>query len=258
MGSFAYLGFDGTYIYLNFASFNAAVNGSCGLQTHWDCETITKVGTLGLAGYPSLAYIGNLPVIAYRDTAGRLNYAARVGSGIGNCPLSNQWQCNEIDRNSLVAGGISFLYTTTRSAAAYYDSVTHYMIVANDTSGSCDWTCTYIEDVGAQTTDTHGIAIAIRNGKYLVAYTYRKSPSNTILKVAYPDANGNCGPYIGGVHSWRCEVLDDGGGTQNVGKFISMAVSASNVVYIAYSNDTNQTLKLAYLDNNFFIPLVKR
>jgi hypothetical protein len=262
LGGMAYLGYDGVHskIFLNFASYHAlTTSATCGQPSHWDCEVIAQAATAGLSGSPSLVYWGRIPMIAYRDSQyGRLFYAARAGLGTGNCAFSNQWTCNEVDHNSTVAGGVSFTFDQYHGAIAYYDSNTHYMIVATDAPGVCDWTCTYIEDVGAQTNGNHEIAIAVRNGKYLVAYTYRKSPSNTILKVAYPDPNGNCGPIDAGKKTWRCEVVDDGGGTKNVGNFISMGVTPSNVVYIAYSNDTDGTLKLAYQYTSLFMPVARK
>jgi hypothetical protein len=261
-GSFAYLGIDsGAKVYVNFASYTASLNNSCGSYTFWSCETVAQVSGIRFSGYPSLAYWGYLPLIAYRGSDGRLYFAARTASGTGSCPYSAQWECTLVDKISAVVGGISFDFRPTDSAIAYYDSTTHYMVVASGTTGVCNWTCSYIENVGAQddsSNDGNEIAIAFRNGKYLVAYTDRKNPNNTILKVAYPDPNGNCGPVLGGKPSWRCEVVDDGGGTKSVGKFISMGVTPSNVVYIAYSNDTDGTLKLAYQDLNLFLPIARK
>ena len=261
VGSFLFVSYSGGKSYLNYASYDSQYGGTCGpSNNHWDCEIISQTYLTGFWQHPSLAYIGYMPAIAYRDsTSGQLYFAARINTGSGNCTFSNLWQCDAIDINSTAAGGIAFLGDPQYPAVAYYDANTQYLMLADGHKGPCNWTCIYIEDVGAQVNDNNDIALAMRNGKYLIAYTYRVSPSNTILKVAYPDPNGNCGPFAaGGNQTWRCEVVDDGGVTKNVGKFLSMGVTSSNVVYIAYSNDTDQTLKLAYLYNNLFIPLVKK
>ena len=256
--SFAYIGMDNAINFIiNFASYNPASGGNCGMLNHWDCETIALGSAIGLSGYPSLGYWGSIPEIAYRDPVGRPYFAVRIGGGLGDCPYSLNWLCLEVDHNSFAAGGLAYVSNPPQGAMAYYDGNTHYMVVAIGTTGICGWTCNYIEDVGAQQTDANGIAIAMRNGKYIVAYTSHKS-ANTILKVAYQDPNGNCGPVVGLSRSWRCEVVDDGGGIQSVGQFISMSVSSSGVVYIAYSNDTDKTLKLAYRMNNLFLPLARK
>ncbi len=261
--SFAYLGFDGINFYLNYAYYNPASLGTCGMSNHWDCEKISKVSMAGLGASPSLTYSYNFPMIAYRDSVyGYLYNAGRIGSNLGNCPYSSNWQCNLVDKNTVVAGGVSLISNYPSAGAAYYDaSPLHpYLIVADGKSGNCGWTCMYIENVGAQSSDDAQTGIGLRSGKYIAAYTDRKNPNNTLLKVAYPDPDGNCGPPdpVTTRRTWRCEVVDNGGGTKNVGRFLSMRVTSGGVVYIAYSNDTDHTLKLAYRYPQVYIPLIRR
>jgi len=261
--SFAYLGFDGINFYLNFAYYNPLSSGTCGMANHWDCEKISKVYPVGLGTSPSLAYAYNFAMIAYRDSVyGHPYVAGRVASNLGNCPFSANWQCNLVDMNTVVAGGVSLVSNYPSAGAAYYDaSPLHpYFIVADGKSGNCGWTCMYIENVGAQPNDDAQTAIAMRSGKYIAAYTDRRVPNNTLLKIAYQDPDGNCGPINPAttLRTWRCEVVDNGGGSKNVGRFLSMRVTSGGVVYIAYSNDTDHTLKLAYRFPQVYIPLMRR
>jgi hypothetical protein len=46
--------------------------------------------------------------------------------------------------------------------------------------------------------------------------------------------------------------------TKNVGRFNSLAVTPSNVAYIAYTNDTDTQVKLAAYFNNVYLPLLIR
>jgi hypothetical protein len=249
VASFAYVAYGGANSYLRYAFYNPTGVSTCGLANHWDCETVAKVDIRGLNSV-SLAYINNLAVIAYRDSAlGRLYTAVRAGVGNGTC-LSSLWQCKIVDSNSQVSGTPSIaIDSASRAAIAYYDYYTRYMVVADDAKGGCGWTCTYIENVNAQQSDNAAIAIAPFNGKYIVAYTDRTNSNNTVLKVAYPDTSraANCNYNATSKrYGWRCEVVDDGGGTKKVGQFLSMDVTTSGAVYIAYSDDSEGTIKLAY------------
>ncbi len=258
--SFAFQGMD-TNIknYVNYAVYNPSGLSTCGTANHWDCETIAQSSTAGLAGYPALAYLGGLAMIAYRDAQyGQPYFATRVGFGGTNCPYSSLWSCNLVDRDSVVSGGLAFaVFDMTNSAMAYYDSYSHYVVVATAKTGVCGWTCNYLENVGAQANDNQTIALIYRrNGTPVIAYTDRKTAHHP-LKIAYPMSGGNCGTIVDGKRTWWCEVVDDGG-TKDVGNFVALAESASGMLYIAYSNDTDQTLQLAYRNNQAFIPVVRR
>ena len=78
--------------------------------------------------------------------------------------------------------------------------------------------------------------------------------------MAYQSPDGNCGPLdpATNLRFWRCEVVDNGGGSKNVGRFISMGVTTGGVVYIAYSNDTDHTLNLAYRYPQVYLPIIRR
>lgn len=253
VASFAYVAFDGISSYLRFAHYNPRGASTCGLANQWDCETVAKVDGHGLSS-ASLAYMNDLAVIAYRDSVyGRLYTAVRTGFGNGTC-MSSQWECKIVDSNSQVSGTPSVgAYSTSKVGIAYYDFYNHYMMVADATTGVCGWTCIYVESVNAKQNDNAAIAIALLNGQYIVAYTDRTNSNNTVLKVAYPysgragDRAANCN-YDGIKKSfgWHCEVIDDGGGTKKVGQSISMGVTTAGAVYIAYSNDSDRTIKLAY------------
>ncbi len=249
VASFAYVAFDGFHTYLRFAYYNPRSLGTCGLSNQWDCETVAKVDGTGLNA-ASLAYMNDLAMIVYRDSVnGRLYTAVRTGIGDGTC-LSSNWTCLIVDKNSKVSGTPTIgIYSTSKVGVAYYDFSNHYMMVADSITGSCGWTCTYVENVNAQQNDHAGIAIALLDGKYIVAYTDRTKTNNTVLKVAYPDSGraANCNyNALTKTFGWRCEVVDDGGGTKKVGQVISMSVTKAGVVYIAYSNDSDGTIKLAY------------
>ena len=237
-------------LYLNYAHYNptSPSHGTCGQSNYWDCDfKIAKVFGSGL-GAASLGYINNLPMIAYRDALnGQLYSAIWSNTGTDNC-LNGNWHCAIVDANARVAGTpYLFITSASKAAIAYYDHHSKKLFVAEDKAGLCGWACAAIENVNAQPLDDYSVALAQRGGQTIVAYTNRTLPNNTILKVAYPDlTTGNCGPTVGGKPTWRCEVVDDGGGTKSVGKYLAMGVTAANGVYIAYSNDTDGGIKLAY------------
>jgi hypothetical protein len=239
--SFAYSGMYLGHPFINFAQYGTTVTSTCGTVSLWNCEIISQLAPSAVLSTAGLAYVGGTPFIAYRDSAyNQLYLAARIGFG-GDCPNNKvAWVCKMVDQSAAVSGSISMVANGGNVAISYYDSNTHRMVVAESQN---NWSYHYLEDVGAQSNDNAGIAIGMLHGNYIVAYTDRKNQSNTILKVAYPDPNGNCGP----LSTWRCEVVDEGGGTINVGNYLSMAISAAGKVYIAYSNDSHGGVRLASL-----------
>ncbi len=67
--------------------------------------------------------------------------------------------------------------------------------------------------------------------------------TNEDLRLAkYVGSGGNCGPG----NSWSCEIVDDGGGTDNVGMYSSLAFDPlSGWPGIAYYDSTNYGIKYA-------------
>jgi hypothetical protein len=219
-----------------------------------------------MIGYAALVFENNLPYIVYRDVNNHLAIAANLGGFSGNCGPGNSWHCEMVDATVQVGGFLSTNIDSQNFGIAYIDATTHSLRYADMVSsgGNCSqvwlhWNCITIDDVGSQTQTNNGATIDQRNGEPLIAYNDLNDQSNNILKVAYPQAGGNCGPKADGKYTWRCEVVDNGGGTKNVGEFASLAVGPTSDATIAYYDASDGALKLAYhAGNQVFLPFVHK
>ncbi len=260
VGHVAYIAMTATPVpYLRYATY-VGLGGNCGGNHDWQCDTITQVSMLGLDASTSLAFVNDLPMIAYRDTLNRLAVASYYDSG-GNCG-AGKWRCEVIDDSVQVGGMISLFATMETAGISYYDVKTQslrYAVLNNN--GACGfgmwfhkWSCITIEPMGA--TNDMGTSIILKDGKPIIAYPRADSAGNTVLKIAYPYIGGNCGPSLLTVRTWQCDVVDNGGGTKSVGKYPSLAAVPGGSMYIAYYNATDGQLKLAYKPGVIFLPMI--
>ena len=258
--SFASLAFNGTTPYV---AHNGWFSSGTGLYVN-GTDQITWVTTQPVVGvaFPSVDVDGTgKPRIAYRATAtGDLNVATYTGSGgESSCPKSNNqninpnWACSTVDVTVGYAGYISHHADQgilDPSRIAYYDDGTKKLKFATYTgSGNCNggtsgWKCDEIDTIGnSPSTSELGISLAmLPGGVPAIAYIDKDDQSNSILKLArFVTSGGNCGP----VNSWYCEVVDDGGSSNDNLESAALAY-ANGIYYIAYHNATKRSLMVAH------------
>jgi hypothetical protein len=283
-----------THMNLYHAIYAGSNNGAadvCGDLGYWRCDLITTdVAYNDLLGYQSMAFLGDLPILAYHNQLDRLSMAFYLGgyTAYGNCgPVSNNlraWRCSVIDlTQSPDHSSVAVYYLNNQLGIAYYwiSNNKAYVEIATPAApgdGNCgfgnmtqpypyDWQCTTIEQVDTLPTGSafsalrYGVDIGQRDGKFIVTYVDRLGQANQYLKAAYPATNGNCGPLdSGNRRTWQCDTVDTGSGTHHLGSYISMKVNSKNTSYIAYSDDTLNTVKLATLAKAFrtYLPVTRR
>lgn len=225
--------------------------GNCGYGL-WQCDPIVQTTYAGFVIYNSLT-ISGFPFIFYRNINQHLSMAVSTASG--NCGPVNDWECLEIDPTIAVNGGISSYSTYPEDGffgVAYIgnDNLRYAFLLSagqgNCGSGFWEFQCDTIDSVGAAPTNQlMGASLGEWNGQPIIAYTDNNDQGNTILKIAYPTSIGNCGPSGGLFFTWQCEVVDDGGGTNDVGFYPSLKVDSDGRIHLAYYDLTTGNLKYA-------------
>lgn len=226
--------------------------GNCG-DGQWACETVVETTAVGWGIYNSLAMLNNLPYIFYRDINQHLSIAVR--SYLGNCGLANDWSCFDLDPSIIVNGMISsyFSYADNYLGVAYIgNDALRYAYAVPEGQGNCgslynEYQCVYIDQVGtAPNNQWLATSMGLYNGQPIIAYTDVDDWAGAVLKVAYPQTNGNCGPYDENQqHTWQCETVDGGLGRGSVGFYPSLQVDSTGSIHIAYYDLTAHNLKYA-------------
>ena len=257
--SFASLAFNGSSPYV---AYNGWFSSGTGLYVNSDqiewYATQPQIGT----AFPSID-IGSTgkPSVAFRATAsGDLKFANYTGSGSEhsctksfNENINPNWACSTIDVTVGHAGYISHhaeqgILDSTR--IAYYDDGTMKLKLATYTgSGNCNggstgWNCVEIDTIGnSPSSSALGISLVIIPGGIpAIAYIDKDDQSNSIVKLArYVASGGNCGPS----NSWYCEVVDDGGASNDDLESAALAYH-NGIYYIAYHDKTQRSLKVAH------------
>lgn len=229
--------------------------GNCG-EGQWDCETVVETTAVGLGIFNSLAVFQELPHIFYRDINQHLSVA--VKTFIGNCGLANDWSCFALDPSVIVNGMISSYITDSGDflGVAYIgNDALRYAYAVPEGQGNCgvlysEYECVYIDLVGSPPDNQFlATSLGVYNGQPIIAYTDVDDWAGAALKVAYPQANGNCGPLDGNQqHTWQCETVDGGLGRSSVGFYPSLQVDSDGRIHIAYYDDTSHNLKYALSD----------
>lgn len=233
--------------YLKYAKA-VGLGGTCG-EGIWRCENIVEVSGAGFALFNSLSVYKELPFIYYRDVNRHLAVALYPG---GNCGPTFNWSCSPIDTSATVNGLISSHISKDGNflGVAYIagDTLRLAESVAFGT-GNCggankDYHCITIDSVGsADSNQWMGVSLGSFNGKPILAYTSHLR-GHSILKIAYPQENGNCGPLDKGLKlAWRCEIVDSG--ANDVGFYPSLQIDDTGKIYIAHYDLTAGDLKYA-------------
>ncbi len=229
--------------------------GNCGYGM-WQCETIIETSMTGWSLYNSLSMLGNLPFIFYRDINQHLSMT--VNNFSGNCGPANDWDCSEIDATTTVNGLISSYLSPAGDylGVAYIGNDTlRYAYTVPEGQGNCGsgfwyYQCLTIDSVGlAPNNQWMATSLGFYNGQPIIAYTDTNDWAGAVLKVAYPQANGNCGPLNENQqYTWRCEIVDGGEGRNSLGYYPSLQVDSEGRIHIAYYDLTAGNLKYAFSD----------
>lgn len=238
--------------YIKHAMYHG-LGGNCGGGL-WQCSIVVETSGQGLTMYNTLTLMRNLPFVFYADINRHL--ALAINAAV-NCGEPLDWNCTTIDTASTVNGMMSAVVSPTQASlgvgylgVAYIgDTDLRYARLVSGSAANCGnadlpMKCDVIDAVGAASnSQLMSASMALLNGQPVIAYTAHFRGA-TLLKVAYPQANGNCGPTTpGGQHTWRCDIVD--GGTHDVGYYPSLKIDSSGRIHIAYFDFTAGDLKYA-------------
>lgn len=244
--------------------------GNCGYGL-WRCTAVVQTSMTGFSLYNSMVLVGNLPFIFYRDINLRLSMAVNT---IGGCGPANDWDCSQVDTTTTVNGLISSYASEPDNyiGVAYIgnDSLRYAYMVQSGT-GNCgstyfEFRCVILDSVGtADNNQWMAASLGFFNGQPVIAYTDTNDRASTILKIAYPQTNGNCGPLDTALrHTWRCEVVDGSGSSGNDrGYYPSLQVDSQGRIHIAYYDFALGNLKYAVTETpvsltHVYVPLAVR
>jgi hypothetical protein len=232
---------------------------------------------------PSLALdpTNDIPSIAYYDGQfANLRYAERGAFGGGDCS-DTDWFCSWIDFTGDVGkypsldivqkkdGGV-------RMGIAYYDATNGKLKYAYPVAGTGNcgtligglnyWQCNTVDTMGLGVSQP-SVSLVMDNQAFpYIAYQDFGAVHKALKIARLPGTvgllDGNCGPVVGVLHSFRCDVLDPGAngvaGNSNDGFFPSIARSPAGLIYVAYKEyiDASGSLKLAYQSFGTYLPII--
>jgi hypothetical protein len=253
--------------------------GNCGSGAQlnkWQCDTIVATAAVLIPGLLELDFdAAGTPVIAYRNTAGALALARRVGSG-GNCGEGaqlNKWQCDAIEAAGSLYALDMRLSTCAQACSGdeaswivYQDTGSKTVRIARQVAsgGNCGlgtnagrWQCTALDTIGDKGDYYVRVGLEYSYTEHIPYIAYQDSDDqyNRVLKVAYPVAGGgNCGDG-----AWICQIVDNGRQLDDQGGGITVQISPSGRVMIAYFDDYSHEHKVAEkMDHSIFMPLTVR
>jgi hypothetical protein len=249
--SYGFLDFNVGGTFIKHAEY-VGLGGNCGGGV-WQCDGIVETSGLGFAVYNTMFFINDLPFIVYRDINQHLAIAVRLGTG--NCGANNDWECMVLDATTTVNGMIAAVSRAPDYVGIAYvggDNTLRFAEVA-ESGGNCGsglyenvFRCRTLDFVGAAASgQLLATSLGLWNDEPVIAYTDADDQGHSILKIAYPQPFGNCGPSGGLFLTWRCEVVDDGDGSNSVGYYPSLEVATDGALQIAYYDLTAGNLKFA-------------
>lgn len=206
--------------------------------TQWTCYVVDSTNDLE---YPSLAVDpSGRPWIAYYDnTAKKVRIANYVGSGGSGC-ASALWNCTDLYTTTVAQPRVALAFDHSGTPYVAFGNSSSYLTVAKPVTGktvgtgcaSSAWQCDVITGVA-----TAHPAIAVDSaGNPWIAY--RETTGNTMY-VAHFVGSGGAGCTA---TSWSCVQVDS---TSTSGWTPSIAISSSDVPWVAYRNDTSGKLRVA-------------
>jgi hypothetical protein len=240
---------------------------------------------LNCCNNPSLAIdpTTDHPSIAYYDGQfANLRYVLSGANGTGNC-TDKDWLCYWIDFTGDVGKYPSLDMVLTkigavRTGIAYYDATNGKLKYAYPVAGTGNcglliaekyfWQCDTVDTMGLGI-PAPALSLALDNNNNATIAYQDFTALHTTLKIARVPGtvgllDGNCGPVVGILHSFRCDVLDPGGlgagGNSTDGFFPSIELSPSGLIYVAYKEyiTTSGSLKLAYQSFGTYLPIARK
>lgn len=242
----AYLAFNSGVPYLRYAH-SVPSGGNCGTKNDWQCETIDQnLGNGG--GWIDLELdADNNPVISYYDDFNeQIMVAYYVGgtSGTG-CTLGMRaWECDVVDgAYTYHPDNTALIILPHNNVGVAYGRVTGiYYAVTTTPRGT--WNVQYLGHA------VESLDLAYYQNVPYIAF-YDRNEKDLYLTHWVGNNSGNCAEN----DNWQCEAIDTAG---DVGRGLKMAISPDNKLYIAYADDTNGDLKLAYPGYAVFLPVISR
>jgi hypothetical protein len=282
-----HIAYYSTNIFLDTGSLHYAYpvgdGGNCGegaAEGKWECTLIDSGSQVGKFASMDLDNEDRINFAYYDGGLGNLKHAYYMGFG-GNCG-GTEWKCDVVDGLFPIID--TGLYPSIKAPQApgekariaYYDATNdklRYAIQSSDDNCGVGWNCTDVDDMGSSLTNM-GIALDLdQEGHPIIAYQQILDEfSHSTLRIArpyfvYDDGNfGNCGePPPGYLFTyWRCNTLDNAGAHVYEADYVSLAVSPSNLAYIAYSEWDDyysvNSLKLMneYWYHSLFMPTLRK
>jgi len=213
--------------------------------TDWSAASLQIDGGLGGGHFASLAVIGGVPAVAFQlfSPSALLAYTyandADGASWVAPLTLDSGWMGGD-------ETGIRprlFVVDGNPAVAFQYDShavpgSSPYYLRASDAQGTGPWDAPAVMDLADVHPSYSGqyLSAAVCLGKPAVAY-YDQT-NGLLVYVSASDASGA---------SWPAgKIIDDGGGTNDVGNYCSLA-EINGRPAIAYYDTTNETLEYAVL-----------
>ncbi len=254
--------------------------GNCGTSSKWQCDNVTS--TSDSVEYLSLDIdANNTPYIAYYDTTNKdLKLATWTGLG-GDCGMGdNGWGCKVIDGSANDVGKYASLYApkSTNPAdilrIAYYDATAKILKVAHPISagdGNCGlgntWQCDVIDVMGGGIAKLDISLTVDKAFQPVVVYTDASvdlAPAGIKLaRLSLEDPSlANCGGLM--IHDWRCDPIDNGKPSLDVGGHVAVAINSTGQVMVAYTEldsfayPAELNLKIAYQKVQIFLPAVAK
>ena len=246
----------------------------------FNCEYVEQLHVLNCCSNPSLALdpTTDIPRIAYYDSQfGNLRFVQGGANGGGDCS-DKDWFCYWIDYTGDVGKYPSLDVIqkkdgSVRMGIAYYDATNGNLKYAHPVAGTGNcgsnyWQCDAVDTMGVGIPATPLSLILDINANPTIAYQDFGATYKALKIARIPGTvgliDGNCGPVVGVLHTFQCDVLDPGGhggtGNSDDGFFPSIARTPSGLIYIAYKEylNTSGSLKLAYQAFGTYLPITRK
>jgi hypothetical protein len=218
--------------------------GNCTSSTSWNCTTVDSSANVGTNVGINTAPDGSVWVSYRNATAGSLKIATNSAkSGLAACTAAG-WYCTTVDSTAADLGyETSVTFDPSGNPWIAYDDTTNTSVkVANfvGLGGNCTSTafnCVTVDTIGTNGLDGDYPSLAFDS--YGNAWLSYNDGTNTQLKLATD--SGRFGSACTST-KWTCGVVDN---TGTDGQYTSIAIDATNKIWISYSDSLNHRVRMA-------------